>query len=50
MASERSPEDRERWRAFVVCVVVASLAILDISKVNVAVPSIETSLGADSCS
>jgi len=39
--------DRERWRAFVVCVVVASLTILDISKVNVGIPAIEESLGAD---
>lgn len=40
------PRERERWRAFVVCVVVASLTILDISKVNVAIPVIEESIGA----
>lgn len=43
--SVEQPRGRERWRAFVVCVVVASLTILDISKVNVALPVIEDSLG-----
>lgn len=37
-----------RWRAFWVCVTVAAITILDLSKVNVALPSIETALGADS--
>jgi MFS family permease len=45
--SQDARTDRERWRAFVVCVVVASLTILDISKVNVGIPAIEESLGAD---
>ena len=40
--------DRARWRAFAVCVAVAALTILDLSKVNVGLPSIEESLGADS--
>lgn len=38
----------QRWRAFWVCVSVAALTILDLSKVNVALPSIETALGAGS--
>ncbi|MBZ4487699.1 MFS transporter [Microbacterium sp. cx-55] len=37
-----------RWRAFWVCVAVAGLTILDLSKVNVALPSIETAFGAGS--
>lgn len=37
-----------RWRAFWVCVSVAALTILDLSKVNVALPSIEKSFGAAS--
>ena len=39
---------RARWQAFAVCVAVAALTILDLSKVNVGLPSIEKSLGADS--
>lgn len=38
----------QRWRAFWVCVSVAALTILDLSKVNVALPSIEQALGAAS--
>ena len=38
----------QRWRAFWVCVSVAALTILDLSKVNVALPSIESALGAAS--
>src|SRR6478609_6624204 len=37
-----------RWRAFWVCVTVAAITILDLSKVNVALPSIEEALGAGS--
>ena len=44
------PDDRTRWRAFAVCVAVAALTILDLSKVNVGLPSIERSLGATSSS
>lgn len=40
--------DRRRWRAFAVAVTVASITILDLTKVNVALPSIETALGAAS--
>lgn len=39
-------DDKARWRAFVVCVAVAALTILDLSKVNVGLPSIQDSLGA----
>jgi MFS family permease len=38
----------KRWRAFWVCVSVAALTILDLSKVNVALPSIEAAFGAGS--
>lgn len=37
--------DRLKWQAFWVCVGVACLTILDLSKVNVGLPSIEDSLG-----
>ena len=40
--------DRARWQAFAVAVSVAALTILDLSKVNVGLPSIEESLGAGS--
>lgn len=38
----------QRWRAYWVCVSVAAITILDLSKVNVALPSIEAALGAGS--
>ncbi|QLD11279.1 MFS transporter [Microbacterium oleivorans] len=38
----------QRWRAFWVCVAVAALTILDLTKVNVALPSIEQAFGAGS--
>jgi MFS family permease len=38
----------KRWRAYWVCVGVAALTILDLSKVNVALPSIETAFDASS--
>ena len=37
--------DRIRWEAFAVCAAVASLTIMDLSKVNVGIPAIEGSLG-----
>lgn len=37
-----------RWRAFWVCVAVAGLTILDLSKVNVALPAIESAFDAGS--
>ncbi|GAA1222635.1 MFS transporter [Rhodoglobus aureus] len=51
--SQTSPGDAEidhatKWRAFWVCVVVAAITILDLSKINVALPSIEDALGASS--
>jgi EmrB/QacA subfamily drug resistance transporter len=39
---------QKRWRAYWVCVAVAALTILDLSKVNVALPSIESAFGASS--
>ena len=41
-------EGKARWQAFAICVAVAALTILDLSKVNVGLPSIEESLGANS--
>jgi len=40
--------EKDKRRAFWVCVVVAAITILDLSKVNVALPSIEDALGASS--
>lgn len=37
-----------KWRAFWVCVSVAAITILDLSKVNVALPSIEAAFGSGS--
>jgi EmrB/QacA subfamily drug resistance transporter len=39
------PADRLKWEAFWVCVGVAALTILDLSKINVGLPAIEKSLG-----
>lgn len=36
----------KRWRAYWVCVAVAAITIMDLTKVNVALPAIETALGA----
>ncbi|MDP4972179.1 MAG: MFS transporter, partial [Pontimonas sp.] len=38
--------DRTRWRAYAVAVGVASLTILDLAKINVAIPAISYVLGA----
>jgi EmrB/QacA subfamily drug resistance transporter len=38
--------DRVRWRAYAVAVGVASLTILDLAKINVAIPAISQVLGA----
>lgn len=40
--------ERRRWQAFAVAVTVAAITILDLTKVNVALPAIESGLGADS--
>ncbi len=37
---------RDRWRALVVCLVAGGMCLLDVSIVNVALPSIRTGLGA----
>ncbi|MGZ0711009.1 MFS transporter (plasmid) [Coraliomargarita sp. W4R53] len=42
------PSPAHQWRAFWVCVSVAALTILDLTKVNVALPSIEDSFGVGS--
>lgn len=39
-------DERTRWRAFAVAVSVASLTILDLSKINVGIPAIEDAFGA----
>ncbi|MET1044463.1 MAG: MFS transporter [Microbacteriaceae bacterium] len=44
-SSAASPSsERARWEAFWVCAAVAALTILDLSKINVGLPSIEESL------
>ncbi|TDT34260.1 MFS transporter [Naumannella halotolerans] len=49
MSTTTDPTDeRKKWRAFWVAVAVAGVTILDLSKVNVALPSIESALGAGS--
>lgn len=48
LAPERAPrpaDDRRRWRATTVGLVTAFMTLLDVSIVNVAVPSIEAGLG-----
>lgn len=40
--------ERQRWQAFAVAVSVAAITILDLSKVNVALPSIEAAFSAGS--
>lgn len=37
-----------RWRAFIICAVIATLTILDLTKVNVALPAIQEAIGASS--
>ncbi|GAB3453755.1 MFS transporter [Kineococcus endophyticus] len=45
---DRGAPDPNRWRALAVCLVVGFMTLLDVSIVNVALPSIESSLGAGS--
>lgn len=44
--SAPTPAPADRWRAFAVCLGAGFVTLLDVSIVNVALPSIETSLGA----
>jgi EmrB/QacA subfamily drug resistance transporter len=44
--TQREEIDRRRWRAFSVCLVAAFMTLLDVSIVNVAIPSIRASLHA----
>ncbi len=37
-----------RWRAFAICAVIASLTIMDLTKVNVALPAMQHAIGATS--
>ena len=39
--------DPTRWRSLAVCLVASAMTLLDLSIVNVALPSLRTSLGAD---
>ncbi|MBM7505482.1 MFS transporter [Agromyces aurantiacus] len=49
MPSTEAPVVKDtRWRAYWVCVAVAAITIMDLTKVNVALPSIEEALGAGS--
>ncbi|MEU5716906.1 MFS transporter [Streptomyces sp. NPDC020403] len=43
-ASEAGPADPRRWRALAVCLVAGFMTLLDVSIVNVALPSIKTGL------
>ena len=43
---ESGDADPRRWRALAVCLVAGFMTLLDISIVNVALPSIEEGLGA----
>jgi EmrB/QacA subfamily drug resistance transporter len=45
--STDAEEHRNRWRALVVCLVAGGMCLLDVSIVNVALPSIRTGLSAD---
>jgi EmrB/QacA subfamily drug resistance transporter len=48
MTSPHAPSpasDRIKWEAFAVCAAVAALTIMDLSKINVGIPTIEESLG-----
>ncbi|HEV2929706.1 MAG TPA: MFS transporter, partial [Propionibacteriaceae bacterium] len=44
---DESPPDPARWRALAICLVAAAMTLLDLSIVNVALPSLRQSLGAD---
>jgi MFS family permease len=40
------PVDRTRWRSLALCLTASAMTLLDLSIVNVALPSLRTSLGA----
>src|SRR6195952_1788862 len=44
---DEAAEDRRRWLALIVCLVAGGMCLLDVSIVNVALPSIRTGLKAD---
>ena len=48
VARFRYEPDPRRWKALAVCLVVGFMTLLDVSIVNVALPSIESGLGANS--
>ena len=45
--SDIPPPDPARWRGLAVCLVAGSMTLLDLSIVNVALPTLRESLGAD---
>jgi EmrB/QacA subfamily drug resistance transporter len=45
--ADQAEHHRNRWRALVVCLVAGGMCLLDVSIVNVALPSIRTGLSAD---
>jgi EmrB/QacA subfamily drug resistance transporter len=44
---EPPPADRTRWRSLAVCLTASAMTLLDLSIVNVALPSLRSSLGAN---
>ncbi len=44
---DESRPDPARWRALAVCLIAGGMTLLDVSIVNVALPSLRTGLGAD---
>lgn len=45
--TDRPPPDPARWRALAICLAAGAMTLLDISIVNVALPTLRTGLGAD---
>jgi EmrB/QacA subfamily drug resistance transporter len=46
-AVDQPPADPTRWRSLALCLTASAMTLLDLSIVNVALPSLRTSLGAD---
>jgi EmrB/QacA subfamily drug resistance transporter len=44
---DEPPPDPTRWRSLAICLVASAMTLLDLSIVNVALPSLRQSLGAD---